>query len=253
MNYLTQQATICQSTNMSFKINTMIKGTILIVDSDTKALQSTQSLLVAEGYEVDTCDDGFKALQAASKMQYQLILLDLTLPNLNGFELLKRLRMNNKTPVMIMLARDDLFDKIYALEIGADDYITKPFNHRLLLARINAMSRRTKMVDNNSPSSSIEVNDISLCLSTRQVKCLNIILELTGYEFEILNFLVQNAGSIVSKDKIGEHVRGRAILYNDRSIDMHISNIRKKISTIVCDQKIKTIRGAGYIFLKETV
>jgi len=253
MNNITTQIQENHSTFTAFKFSPMIKKKILIVDGDVKTLQPIETLLLNEGFEVTICNDGISALQEANRVQYHLILLDIILPNLDGFELLKKLRINNKTPVMIMSARDDLFDKIYALEIGADDYLTKPFNQRELLARINAIGRRSQIVDNTLFNRSYEINDISLCLSTREAECSGMSLALTGYEFEVLHFLIQNAGQVVSKDRIGEHVHGRTVPYNDRSIDMHISNIRKKIALIAAGQKIKTVRGAGYVFLKEAI
>ena len=219
------------NSNKAMTVNNNNK--ILIIDNDPTIASLTQALLVNEGFEVTVFDDALDALYQANKEQYQLILLEIVFPNLDGFELIKKIRLNNKTPMMIMSKRDDVFDKIYALEIGADDYVTKPFNQRELLARINALVRRSRIVHQTSEQRSLDVNGIQICLSTREVKCSGILLTLTGYEFEVLHFLIINAGSVMSKDKIGEHVLGRAIPYNDRSIDMHISNIRKKIANIV--------------------
>jgi two-component system response regulator CpxR len=235
------------------KFFSLNKKRILIVDSDAEYVQPLDAFLTREGFEIKVCSDGIQALQEANKAQYQLIFLDIVMPNLNGFELLRKLRASQKTPVVIMTSRDDLFDKIYGLEIGADDYLIKPVNPRELLARINVISRRMQKFDNLRINEVANINDISLCQSTREVYCRGEVLNLTGYEFEVLHYLVLNAGNIVSKDNIGKYVHGRAVPYNDRSIDMHISNIRKKISTFVSDQKIKTIRGAGYIFLKQAV
>ena len=242
-----------QSTYSALNFSSVSKKRILIVDDDTESVQSIYTFLMNEGFETTICNDGLKALQEANRIQYQLILLDIIVPNLDGFELLKKLRLNNKTPVIIMTSRDDLFDKIYSLEIGADDYLTKPVNRRELLARMNAITRRIRVEGSQQVNKVSSVNDISFSLSTRDVYCRGCSLNLTGYEFEVLHFLVINAGSIVSKDSIAEYVHGRSVPYNDRSIDMHICNIRKKISTLVADQKIKTIRSAGYIFLKEVI
>lgn len=222
---------------------------ILIIDNDTTTVSLTQQLLLDEGYDVTIFSDALQALYQANKEHYLLILLEIIFPNLDGFELIKKIRLNNKTPMMIVSKRDDVFDKIYALEIGADDYLTKPFNQRELLARINALVRRSKMTISETKSKALDVNQIKLCLSTREASCAGVLLTLTGYEFEVLHFLILNAGTVMSKDSIGEHVLGRTIPYNDRSIDMHISNIRKKISAVVDGQKIKTVRGAGYVFL----
>lgn len=231
----------------------MSKKRILIVDGDTKFVQPIDNLLTKEGFEVTIFNDGLKALQEANSVQYQLIILEVILPNLDGFELLKKLRPTNKTPIMIITQRNDLHEKIYGLEIGADDYLIKPVNQRELLARIYAIFRRAQILVSMRPKETPNINGISLCFSTRSVYCFGESLNLTRYEFEVLHLLMLNTGIIVSKDSIGEHVYGQTIAYNDRSIDMHICNIRKKISLLVDDQKIKTIRSAGYIFLKEAI
>jgi len=253
MNSLTPYIPDKQSTYTAFKFNSLSNKKILLVDSDREFIQPIEALLTNEGFEVTICSDGVRALQEVNRIEYQLILLDIVIPNLNGFELLKNLRANNKTPAMILSSRDDIFDKVYALEIGADDYLTKPVNNRELLARINAITRRTQVADRLQVNKVFNINDISLCLSTREVHCQDKLLKLTGYEFGVLHFLILNAGKVVSKDSIGEYVHGRAVPYNDRSIDMHISNIRKKISMFVDGQKIKTVRGAGYILLAEAI
>jgi len=242
-----------QSTIAAFQSRRAAKKKILLVDNDLASVKDLETFLLNEGFEVTLCNDGIKALKEANRQQYQLILLDIILPNLDGFELLKRLRQRNKIPVMILTSRDELFDKIYGLEIGADDYLIKPVNQRELLARMNVVFRRVQMTNSHPIDEIANINDISLCLSTREVYCHGEALNLTGYEFEVLHYLILHAGNIVSKDSISEYIHGRTIPYNDRSIDMHISNIRKKISTFVTEKKIKTIRGAGYIFLKEAV
>mgnify|MGYP000358163666 CR=1 FL=1 len=249
-NVYTQQK---QSTITAFQPKRPAKKKILLVDNDVASVKDLEAFLVNEGFEITLCNDGIKALQEANNKQYQLILLDIILPNLDGFELLKKLRQSNKTPVMILTSRDEIFDKIYGLEIGADDYLIKPVNQRELLARINVVFRRGQMTNVLQIDEITNINDISLCLATREVYCHGKALNLTGYEFEVLHYLILHAGNIVSKDSIGEYIHGRTIPYNDRSIDMHISNIRKKISTLVTEKKIKTIRGAGYIFLKDAV
>jgi len=253
MNSLTPYIPDKKSTYTAFKFNSLSNKKILLVDSDREFIQPIEVLLTNEGFEVTICSDGVRALQEVNRIEYQLILLDIVIPNLNGFELLKNLRANNKTPAMILSSRDDIFDKVYALEIGADDYLTKPVNNRELLARINAITRRTQVIERLQLNKIFNINDISLCLSTREAHCKDKLLKLTGYEFEVLHFLILNAGKVVSKDSIGEYVHGRTVPYNDRSIDMHISNIRKKISMFVDGQKIKTVRGAGYILLEEAI
>jgi len=225
---------------------------VLLIDSDNDLTTSLSALLQLEGFEVTTCSDGISGLQQALEHNFDLILLDVVLPEMNGFELLKQLRPTNRTPVMIISARDDHFDRIYALEIGADDYLAKPLNNRELVARINAMMRRLRHIDNYRHQNVLHINEVELSLTTRQVHCNGNLLDLTGSEFQVLYYLMANAGKVIAKDQIGESVLGRKISYYDRSIDMHISNIRKKLSVAAQPSKIKTIRGAGYIFLRET-
>jgi len=241
--------------NPSIRLNAfqlVNKKRILIVDSDIEFVKPISAFLSKSGFEITICIDGIKAVKEANSGQYQLILLDIILPNINGFELLKSLRSSNKAPIMILTSQNELFDKIYGLEIGADDYLTKPMNQRELLARINAIFRRIRKVE-QQPIELDDINDISISLSTREVYCCGNILQLTGYEFEVLHYLILNAGSVISKDDIVEYIHGRTMPYNDRSVDMHICNIRKKISLFTTEQKIKTIRGAGYIFLRKTI
>ncbi|WP_448548039.1 response regulator transcription factor [Thalassotalea fusca] len=225
---------------------------ILLIDSDKDLTTTLNTLLQQEGFEVTSCFDGICGLQQALEHSFDLILLDVVLPEMNGFELLKQLRPTNRTPVMIISSRDDHFDRIYALEIGADDYLAKPLNNRELVARINAMMRRVRHIDNNRHQNILHINEVELSLTTRQVHCNGSLLDLTGSEFQVLYYLMANAGKVIAKDQIGESVLGRKISYYDRSIDMHISNIRKKLSVAEQPSKIKTIRGAGYIFLRET-
>jgi len=241
--------------NPSIRLNNfqlVNKKKILIVDSDIEFVKPIGAFLSESGFEITICIDGIKAVKEANSGHYQLILLDILLPNINGFELLKSLRSSNKAPIMILTSQNELFDKIYGLEIGADDYLTKPMNQRELLARINAIFRRIRKVE-QQPKELDDINDISISLSTREVYCCGNILHLTGYEFEVLHYLILNAGSVISKDDIVEYIHGRTMPYNDRSVDMHICNIRKKISIFTIEQKIKTIRGAGYIFLRKAI
>jgi two-component system response regulator CpxR len=250
VNRYTQNSYLTHST---YNINSINRKRVLIVGGDNKSHQITEEILVNEGFDVTLCNDGVKALQQVNRIEYQLILLDIVIPSLNGFELLKILRLNNKAPTMMLSSHYDKLDKIYALEMGADDYLIKPVNRRELLARINSIARRSEMICNFQLEEALKVNDISVGIATREVHCCGVLLNLTGYEFEVLHILILNAGKIVSKDKIGEYVHGRAVPYYDRSIDMHISNIRKKIAAFVITPKIKTVRGAGYVFLQEAL
>jgi len=230
----------------------MIKKRILIANGDLESLQFTQVLLSKEGYEVKVCKDGLEALKEIQTSHYQLILMDIFLPKLNGFEVLKRVSGSNDTPIIAISSRDDIFDKVYALEIGADDYLIQPVNNRELIARVKVVFRRFEITNNFNIKETLSINDVNLCNYSREVYCRGRSLNLTGREFEVLHCLLLHAGTVVSKQKIAQYIHGRSLGYDNRSIEMHIYNIRKKISLFFKHQKIKTIRGSGYIFLQET-
>ena len=189
-------------------------------------------------------------LEKVQDQSFDLILLDVMMPEMNGFDVLKALGDHHKTPVLMLTARGDETDRILGLELGADDYLPKPFQHRELLARIKAILRRIEIIkEDNKESASSSVNNITLDHSTRQAWCHEEILELTGTEYQLLNYFMTSAGKIVTKNQLSEDVLGRKLTPFDRSIDMHVSNIRKKISAICSHDKFKTVRGAGYIYL----
>lgn len=227
-----------------------MQSSILLIDNDQVLTAQLTRYLTSEGFNLTVCSDGVSGLAEANRYQYNVILSDLMLPELNGFEFLKKLRSTNQTPVMMLTEKGDQFDCIYALELGADDFVSKSVNQRELVARIKSIVRRMLHCKQApQPLSSLSVNGLTLSTSTREVYCHDVELNLTGVEFELLYLLMFNAGKVVDKDRIAEQVLGRSFSPYDRSIDMHISKIRKKISVINTHSKIKTIRGAGYILL----
>ncbi len=226
-----------------------MKNKLLLIDSDVESTIQFKKYFQRESYEVASCHDAEKGLVIGSKDKFDLIVLDVVMPKFDGFELLKCLRGVTKAPIVVMTNRDECFDLIYALEIGADDYLSKTINKRELLARIRSIIRRSTCLENITEEKKLDINDISMCISNREVCCNGHKLDLTGFEFEVLHYLMVNAGKIIPKEKIGEYVLGRSVSYYDRSIDMHISNIRKKLAKIVKNKKIKTIRGSGYLFM----
>ncbi|WP_158966819.1 response regulator transcription factor [Paraglaciecola sp. L3A3] len=226
---------------------------LLLIDDDTDFTQLLSEYLGPQGYDIDIANDGEEGLSmATSNVHYDLILLDVMLPKLDGFEVLKKLRSSHLTPVLMLTAKGDDYDKILGLEIGADDYLAKPFNHRELSARIKALVRRMAMLPSNSTQQNLKLGDVELSPSTQQVYCAGQLLELTGTEFSVLQLLMINQGKLVSKEDISEKVLGRKLAAFDRSIDMHVSNLRKKLSALSSEEKIKTLRGAGYQYLVAT-
>ncbi|MCF2949325.1 response regulator transcription factor [Paraglaciecola aquimarina] len=223
---------------------------LLLIDDDDEFTQLLSQYLKPQGYTIDIANDGEMGLaKATSNTHYDLILLDVMLPKLDGFEVLKKLRASHLTPVLMLTAKGDDYDKILGLEIGADDYLAKPFNHRELSARIKALVRRMAMLPSNSAQQNLKLGDVELSPSTQQVHCGGQLLELTGTEFAILQLLMINQGKLVSKQDISEKVLGRKLAAFDRSIDMHVSNLRKKLAAHSPEEKIKTLRGAGYQYL----
>lgn len=230
---------------------------LLLIDDDIELTELLNEYLTPQGFDLTIAHDGETGLNLANAKQYELILLDVMLPKMDGFEVLKQLRVNNKTPVLMLTAKGDDFDRIFGLELGADDYLPKPFNHRELVARIKAIVRRIEHINaiqqNQQLSDIIEINNVQLNLSARQVFSHQQEVQLTGTEFQILHLLMTTPAEIVSKETISEQVLGRRLAPFDRSIDMHVSNIRKKLQRHSNnDEKLKTVRGAGYIFLKQS-
>ena len=223
---------------------------LLLIDDDKELAELLTDYLATEGFELICCHDGISGLEKAFDDKISLILLDVMMPGLTGFEVLKALGGNHKSPILMLTAKGDNADRILGLELGADDYLPKPFQHRELLARIKAILRRINIVKNTkAPISALQVNGVKLNHATRQVTCHDQFVELTGTEYQIIEHLMAKPGSIVSKNEISEQVLNRKLSAFDRSIDMHVSNIRRKLLPFSPTDKLKTIRGAGYIFL----
>lgn len=223
---------------------------ILIIDDDVELVDLLSQYLASEGFITSACHDGVSGLERAHSDDIDLILLDVMMPELNGFEVLKALGGKYKTPVLMLTARGDDTDRILGLELGADDYLAKPFQHRELLARIRAILRRIEIVSQSKAESTDNtVNSVKLNHATREVFCHDNLVELTGTEYQLLDVLMNAAGEIVTKEALSEQVLGRKLSAFDRSIDMHISNIRRKLLPFSPSDKFKTIRGSGYIFL----
>ncbi|MDE3271651.1 response regulator transcription factor [Pseudoalteromonas sp. G4] len=221
---------------------------VLLIDDDIELVELLTEYLSSHGFSITAYHRGDTGLSHAQTHDYDVILLDVMLPGIDGFEVLKQLRQTKLTPVIMLTAKGEDFDRIFGLELGADDYLAKPFNHRELLARVKAITRRIENIQQLA-NNSLEENGIRLTPHTREAFAAENKIELTGTEFEILFLLLNNQGEIVSKEAISEQVLGRKLAPFDRSIDMHVSNIRKKIAEHIEQEKIKTVRGAGYILL----
>lgn len=218
-----------------------------MIDDDEELCELVSEYLKVEGFTVDAVHDGESGLQNAVSDKYDLAILDVMLPKMNGFDVLRELRQKSRIPVLMLTARGDDMERIVGLEIGADDYLPKPFNPRELVARIRAILRRTET--EQLPSSKFQVDDIEVSLGARSAKKDGEDLNLTGVEFDLLVALLKDAGKVINKEHLSETVLDRKLSPYDRSLDMHISNLRKKLGTREDDDdRIKTIRSVGYIY-----
>ncbi|HEV2448742.1 MAG TPA: response regulator transcription factor [Candidatus Sulfopaludibacter sp.] len=218
---------------------------ILLVDDDAELCALLTEFLQREGFQVECAHDGNQGLAKASQDGVDLVVLDVMMPGLDGFEILRRLRPHSKVPVIMLTARGEDVDRIVGLELGADDYLPKPFNPRELAARIRAILRRYEPRP-AAVSGRIELNGIVLDPGSREVFADGKPVELTTFEFDILELLMRSAGRVLSRDALMENFYNRKATPFDRSIDMHISHLRKKLER--GDSLIKTIRGVGYQF-----
>jgi two-component system response regulator CpxR len=197
---------------------------------------------------VEAAHDGPKGLERALSGDYSLVVLDIMLPDMGGLEVLRNLRLKSKVPVLILTARGEDVDRIVGLEIGADDYLPKPFNPRELLARIRAILRRSREAARGADDK-LEVGDVELNPGTRSVQSSGKKVELTAVEFNLLEQLLRSAGRVVEREQLAQEVLGRQLSALDRSLDVHVSNLRKKLGARSDgEERIKTIRGVGYIY-----
>lgn len=223
---------------------------ILLIDDDKELVSLLAEFLSLEDFNIDIAHDGESGLQKALTTPYDLILLDVMMPRMNGFEMLKLLRQKTEMPVLMLTAKGDEIDKVLGLEMGADDYLAKPFSERELLARIRAILRRTQNV-NTETQSKISHLDIELYPAQQQAICQGFTVELTGTELLLLEKFLQHPGKLFSKEELSEQVLGKKLQAFDRSIDMHLSNLRRKLPSRTDGQtRVKNFRGRGYMWLE---
>jgi len=233
---------------------------ILVIDDDVELCSLVGEYLEPEGFQIEAVHDGNRGLDRALNGDYLLVVLDVMLPGMNGFDVLRRIRNTSRIPVLLLTARGEDVDRIVGLEIGADDYLPKPFNPRELVARIRAILRRTQAAEKSEADDQIpdvvKVGDIELDPATRIVRQNGKPIELTSVEFNLLHVLLREAGRVVTREYLVDAVLSRKFSPFDRSIDMHVSKVRKKLGdSDNGSDHIKTVRGVGYIFAhpRETV
>ena len=236
--------------DMSFNYVEQPMERVLVIDDDVGLCELVGEYLQPEGYTVEAIHNGERGVDRALAGEHDLVVLDVMLPGTNGFDVLRRIRAKSRIPVLMLTARGDDVDRIVGLEIGADDYLPKPFNPRELVARIRAVLRRTQPAESSNASREmIAVGDIEMDSNTRNVRRNGEVIELTGVEYDLLEILLRNAGQIVKREELVKEVLGRELSPFDRSIDMHVSNLRKKLGHQLSGlERIKTIRGVGYIY-----
>jgi DNA-binding response OmpR family regulator len=222
---------------------------ILVVEDDANLLETLKYNLRKEGYEVTVASDGEQAVAAARRERPDLIVLDVMLPKMNGFEVCRILRREMTAPILMLTAKAEETDKIVGLEIGADDYMTKPFSLRELLARIRAVLRRTKMAETPPPAgaSPIKTGDLEVDTARHRASLAGTALELSPKEFDLLAFLARNKGLVLSREHLLEKVWGYDFTGGTRTVDVHIRWLRRKIEADPARPgRIVTVRGAGY-------
>jgi two-component system response regulator CpxR len=228
---------------------------ILVIDDDAELCELLGEYLGQEGFVVESVSDGAAGLERTLSGAHALVVLDVMLPEMNGFDVLRRIRERSKVPVLMLTARGDDVDRIVGLEMGADDYLPKPFNPRELVARIRAVMRRAA-VSEVSPESPdrpecMRVGDVELSPQTRVVRRGGEVVELTSVEFSLLEVLLRSAGAVVSWEELSGSALGRKLSAYDRSVDVHMSSLRRKLGHRVGEmERIKNIRGVGYMYVR---
>jgi two-component system response regulator CpxR len=227
---------------------------VLLVDDDVELAELVGEYLIREGFTLDAETDGTHALDRAVSGDYQLTVLDVMLPGVSGFDLLRGIRAISQMPVLMLTARGDDVDRIVGLELGADDYLSKPFNPRELVARIRAVLRRTQAEARGPGERAVEllgVDDVVMDLGRRTVRRAGAPVELTAVEFTLLELMLRAAGAVVRRDELARGALGRALLPFDRSIDVHVSRVRKKLGPRPGGgERIATLRAVGYMYTR---
>ena len=223
---------------------------ILVVDDEPKIIQLTQDYLENAGFSVISAGDGERALAVIRDEQPDLVVLDLGLPGMDGLDVCRSIRKTSNLPIIMLTARDEETDKLVGLELGADDYITKPFSPKELVARVRSVLRRSELVQEGREV--IRVGDVTLDLPRMQVTVSGEEIELTATEFQLLQALASQPGRIFTRSQLLNAVHGVAIESYERAIDAHIKNIRRKLEPIPHEPRyIQTVYGVGYRFSDE--
>lgn len=231
-------------------------NSVLIIDDDTKLRNLLNEYLEENGFEVHSLEDGSEALKTIEEIEPDIIILDVMLPGIGGLDLLKEINRKFSIPVIMLTAKGEETDRIIGLELGADDYIPKPFYPRELLARMKAVMRRVAVEGSEKPGKEdriIKASGLTLDRATQTVMMGDMEIELSSTEYKILEALMKNPNVVMSRDQIMSIARGKDFMAFDRSIDVHISKLRAKLETDPhFPKRIKTVWGTGYMFVDAT-
>ena len=230
-------------------------ASVLVVDDEVNLVDALRYVLTKEGFQVETASNGLEAVEVARRLRPELVLLDLMLPDLSGFEVCRRIRRDSSVPIIMLTARDDEVDKVAGLEMGADDYVTKPFSMRELVARVRAHIRRSEVVvvpEDEGSSEAIVAGGLEINSGSHEALLNSQPLTLQPREFELLAFLARHPDLVFSRDQIIERVWGPNAFVDTRTVDVHVRGLRKKIETDPSRPRyIETVRGVGYRFRRE--
>ena len=226
------------------------KNKVLVVDDDLRLRDLLQRYLTEQGFAVATVSDAPGMDKALARERHDLLVLDLMLPGEDGLTLARKLKARSQQPIIMLSARGEDVDRIVGLEVGADDYLAKPFNPRELVARLRAILRRTSGAASAGPAQPVHLADVELHPESRSVTCDGKPVGLTGAEFDLLSAFLRSPGKIISREDLTQAALGRPMSPMDRSIDVHVSNLRRKLGPYDGEQeRIKAIRGSGYVYL----
>ena len=224
---------------------------ILVIDDDVELCQLINRFLTQEGFVIESVNSGMAGIEQVLSQSYELVVLDVMMPEVNGFDVLRRIRTQSHIPVLMLTAKGDALDRVLGLEMGADDYLAKPFNPQELVARIRAILRRVKPQADEARSARtpLVVGDVEMDRGARVVRRQGETVNLTSVEFDLLEVLLQSAGQVISRETLTRDVLGREFSPFDRSIDTHVCNLRKKVGLLPQGtERIKGVRGIGYVY-----
>ena len=229
---------------------------LLVIDDDAELCKLVTRYLTREGFQIESVNGGASGAELALSGKYALVVLDVMMPGVNGFDVLRRIRAASRIPVLMLTAKGDAMDRVLGLEMGADDYLPKPFNPQELVARIRAILRRARpdqAEGGQASATPIVVGDVEMDSGARAVRRRGEIVNLTTVEFDLLEVLLHAAGQVVGREKLTRDVLGREFSPFDRSIDTHVCNLRKKIGLRADGtERIKGVRGIGYLYAQSS-